>query len=76
MTWKSNDRSSSDYDYQKGSSLYDNAMDDKSSSTYRNLSGELWKRDSGCGSGGCKCGCCHGDGGPPTFRAVLEQTAR
>ncbi len=64
MTWKSNERSSSDYDYQQGSPTRDNAMDDRARSS-RDLSSDLWKRDSGCGSGGCSCGCCHGGPGRP-----------
>ncbi len=57
MTWKSNDRSSNDYDYQQG--LPTHSMDDRSR-TSRDLSSDIWKRDAGCGSGGCSCGCCHG----------------
>ncbi|MBS1956097.1 MAG: hypothetical protein JST89_18075 [Cyanobacteria bacterium SZAS-4] len=64
MTWKSNERSSSDYDYQQGSSLRDDGMEDRARNA-RDLSSDMWKRDSGCGSGGCACGCCHGRTGRP-----------
>lgn len=64
MTWKSNERSSNDCDYQQGSSGRDNAMDDRVRNS-RDLSSDLWKRDSGCGGGGCSCGCCHGGFGRP-----------
>lgn len=64
MTWKSNERSSSDYDYQQGSPARDNAMDDRASNS-QDLSSAMWRRESGCGSGGCSCGCCHGGYGRP-----------
>ncbi|CAN5119807.1 hypothetical protein BH10CYA1_BH10CYA1_35040 [soil metagenome] len=64
MTWKSNERSSNDYDYQQGLPTRDHAIDDKSRNSGDLLS-DIWKRDSGCGSGGCSCGCCHGGQGRP-----------
>lgn len=70
MTWKSNERSSSDYDYQQGSPTRDNAMDDRARQS-RDLASDIWKRDSGCGSGGCSCGCCHGGLGRPD-RPLLD----
>lgn len=62
MTWKSTERSSSDYDYQQNVMFpsRDGAGNDKSMSDKADLSSAIWKRDSGCGSGGCQCGCCHG----------------
>jgi hypothetical protein len=37
-------------------------MNDKSMSDRADLSSAIWKRDSGCGAGGCSCGCCHRGG--------------
>lgn len=69
MTWRS-ERGSNDYDCQQGVNPFDDVMQDQSMRDKADLSSAIWKRDSGCGGGGCSCGCCHGRGG--NERPVIE----
>ncbi|HEY9731742.1 MAG TPA: hypothetical protein V6C89_07510 [Drouetiella sp.] len=59
MTWRS-ERGPSDFDNQQGSGAFDSGNREQTMNDRANLSSAIWKRDSGCGSGGCSCGCCHG----------------
>lgn len=80
MTWRS-ERGSNEFDNQQGGGAYDNSRD-QTMNDRANLSSAIWKRDAGCGSGGCSCGCCHGGADqsssvdPKVFEAGVNQMTK
>lgn len=81
MTWRS-ERGSNDYDYQQGP--FDNGMRDQPITDKADLSSAIWRRDSGCGGGGCSCRCCRGGSSnetpliedPKAFEAGINQMTK
>lgn len=82
MTWRA-DGNSSNFDAHTGGASFDDVRLDQTMNDRADLSSAIWRRDSGCGSGGCCCGCCHGGGrerplleDPQVIRAGVNEMTR